>query len=87
MSRGLGFRCSSEVLLIEFGRILFGHGLKVSTGLYSENGQRCEGLEQFRCSEANCSRNLLNVLLRSIEDKLRFWWSSRCAFAAGLVQC
>ena len=69
MSRGLGFRCSSKALLIEFGRISFGYGLKVSTGMYSEIGQRCEGLKQFGCSEADCSRNLLKVLLRSIEDK------------------
>jgi hypothetical protein len=87
MCRGLGFRGSSKVLLIEFGRILFGYGLKVSTGMYSEIGQRCEGLNQFGGSEADCSRNLLKVLLRSIEDKLRFSWSSRCAFAVGLVQC
>ena len=55
-------------------------------GMHSKIGQRCEGLKEFGYAEADCSRNLINTLLRSIEDKFRFSWSCRCAFVVGLVQ-
>ena len=55
-------------------------------GMHSKIGQRCKGLKEFGYTEADCSRNLIDTLLRSIEDKLRFSWSSCCAFVVGLVQ-